>query len=296
MKKLLKKIYLKSTNKSLPYSLNSVKIDCQVLSLDEPTATISFDDQSPVYDVDRNIDYGIINGVLDNYLDELLNKNVAITSFVIPKFNINGFEDNQFMLKKHKLWYSKLNKLQSNKFEVAIHGLAHYQNKTPFQNHCEFAFISNNDFEIKLKKSIELFQEIGFNPKGFRQPGWDFSTDISLDTFSKSGLDYIAGSSLDAGLNSTNLNMDKIFPCKINNLINMPQNIELKWGFDKITNEIDRIISLNGLVSIKAHFADNKVVNSLDKDNRIKLFEIVDYINDKHNIQWKTFKDILKIV
>ena len=99
MKKLLKKIYLKSTNKSLPYSLNSVKIDSQVLSLDEPTATISFDDQSPVYDVDRNIDYGIINGVLDNYLDELLNKNVAITSFVIPKFNINGFEDNQFMLK-----------------------------------------------------------------------------------------------------------------------------------------------------------------------------------------------------
>ena len=90
--------------------------------------------------------------------------------------------------------------------------------------------------------------------------------------------------------------MDKIFPCKINNLINMPQNIELKWNFDKITNEIDRIISLNGLVSIKAHFADNKVVNSLDKDNRIKLFEIVDYINDKHNIQWKTFKDILKIV
>ena len=296
MKKLLKKIFLKSRNMSLPYSLSPARIGNQVLSLDEPIATISFDDQSPVFDVDRNIDYGIINGVLDNYLEELLNKNVAITSFVIPNFNVNGFEDNQFILKKHKLWYSKLKKLQSNKFEVAIHGLAHYQNKIPFQNHCEFAFISNNDFGIKLKKSIELFKEIGFDPKGFRQPGWDLSTDISLDTFSRNGLDYIAGSSLDAGLNSNYLNMDKIFPCRINNLINIPQNIELKWGFEKITNEIDRIIGLNGLVSIKAHFADNKVVNSLDKYNRIKLFEIVDYINQKHNIQWKTFKDILYII
>ena len=74
----------------MPYSLNSKIIDSQVLSLNKPTATISFDDQSPVYDVKRDIDYGIINGVLDKYLDKLLKKDVAITSFVIPKFQVRG--------------------------------------------------------------------------------------------------------------------------------------------------------------------------------------------------------------
>ena len=199
------------------------------------------------------------------------------------------------MLKNHRLWFSKLKDLQSDKFEVAVHGLTHFQNKTPFQTHCEFAFISNNEFEKKLKESLGLFKKIGFVPKGFRQPGWDISTDITFDTFSKLGFEYIAGSSLDAGLNSTNLNVDKIFPSHLKRLINIPQNIELKWDFNKITSEIDRITSLNGLVSIKAHFADNKVVNSLDKNNRVKLLKVVDYINTKHNIQWKTFKDVLKI-
>lgn len=296
MRKLIKKIYLKANNNYLPYSLKSLKLDSTVLTLERSIAVISFDDQSPVYDVNRNIDYGISNGILDLYLDELLKKNVAVTSFVIPNFNVKLFNNDQFILKYYKQWYSRLKKLESEKFEVAIHGLTHHQSETPFQKHCEFAFISNDQFKLKLNESFNIFSDIGIEPKGFRQPGWDLSTDIILETFSKFGLDYIAGSSLDAGFNSKISNLDKFSPSKVGSLINIPQNIELKWDFSKITSEIDRIVSLNGLVSIKAHFADNKVVNSLNKNNRVKLLEIVDYINNRHKIQWKTFKEIAKSI
>ena len=75
MKDLIKKIYLNFMGYNKPYSLdNQSYFKTCIKKIDMPVATISFDDQSPYYNVNRNIDYGLLNGQMDNYLDILLKK------------------------------------------------------------------------------------------------------------------------------------------------------------------------------------------------------------------------------
>ena len=293
MRRTIKKVLLKSRNLSLPYSLAvKVSLEPEEIRLNQSFAVISFDDQSPVFDENRNIDYGVINGELDKFLKEMLQKECAVTSFVIPNFKLDHTEPWLYNLSNYPFWVRSLQVLEGKKFEIAGHGFTHVQNNLPFQQHCEFAFVKNDTFYNSLRESLECFRQSGLDIIGFRTPGWDLSSDIRLSEFSDFGIKYIGGSSLNAGFNGGIRRVSYIHPCLIDGLVNIPQNVEIGWEFSRIRKEIDTIISFGGVVSIKAHFATQKVANCLSKENQIKLLNVIDYINETHGIPWKTYKEL----
>lgn len=293
MRRTIKKVLIRAKKLSRPYSLAAeVPLNSQDIRLSQSFAVISFDDQSPVFNENRIIDYGIVNGELDKYLREMLRKECAVTSFVIPNFKLDKFEPGLYNICNYPNWVKCLQVLEGSKFEIAVHGFTHAQNNLPFQQHCEFAFVNNDVFFKSLAESLECFRRSGLDVIGFRTPGWDLSSDIRLSEFSNYGIKYIGGSSLNAGFNAGIQRVSFIHPCLIDGLVNIPQNIEIGWEFSRIQKEIDAIISCGGIVSIKAHFATQKVANCLSKENQNKLLDVIDYLNETHGIPWKTYKEL----
>ena len=164
-----------------------------------------------------------------------------------------------------------------------------------FQNHCEYAFLNEDEFHNLIDKSIKIFSNLNINYSGFRQPGWDISTSIKPFFFKQLGFKYIASSSLNAGFNSKVQRVSNYHPTLCDNIVNIPQNIEIGWSNKKIEDEIEKIIKINGIISIKAHFANRKIANPLNKENQ-KLLDLIEFINKKHKIKWMTFDEIAKNV
>ena len=90
--------------------------------------------------------------------------------------------------------------------------------------------------------------------------------------------------------------MSNYHPTLCDNIVNIPQNIEIGWNNKKIEDEIEKIIKINGIISIKAHFANRKIANPLNKENQKKLLDLIEFINKKHKIKWMTFDEIAKNV
>lgn len=313
-KNVTKRLLLKLNGSPIPVSLRGcayvLPVDTTVLCPEDYQegkcfCNINFDDQCPVSSDHLGRDFGgnFKDGLaveFKKFLEEC--PYAAVTSFVIPHYlgNKKGNEKNKLSHQSNQDWLAFYNDL-SEKFNVeyALHGCYHHQKENPFfAPHTEFAFKNENEAHVAVCRGMQIFDECGWQVSGFRQPGWDINSDISVcRVLNKLGLTYIAGSSLDAGFNSGGIErVSNYYPTVINGLINFPQNIELDWNFEKIKREIDRLYKLRALISIKGHFVNKGVCNCLDGENLKKLAGVVKYINSSYadRINFITFTELAK--
>jgi hypothetical protein len=84
------------------------------------------------------------------------------------------------------------------------------------------------------------------------------------------------------------------YPTLINGLINFPQNVLLDWRIEKIYNQIDKIVGMEGMISIKGHFVSERMSNSFSSANIAKLRQALDYLSNKYDekVEHFTLKQI----
>ena len=306
--KSLKRYFIKNILKrNLPLSLTDLNysIPTTVKTLDplpgnKIFCNINFDDLCPKYCDEDGLDCGgdISKGLsvaLKNFLETY--PDVSITFFVIPscislrntpgkigsnaqRYNIASPENSEW------LSYYKNLSLQYD-IEYAVHGCYHYQYENPFfGHHQEFSIKSEEESRIAVSKALHIFSDAGLMPKGFRPPGWDMNSDLSLfRVLRENQFSYIAGSSYDGGFNNGRQKVSNYNPSFIDEFLNIPQNIELDWSIKKIYSEIKHIVDQRGIISIKGHFVSRVLPNSLNDNNLRKMYQIVSFLKQNYPTQ-----------
>lgn len=308
LKQKIKKIYLRSILKAIPISLTTknVLFDQEKIKLDKCFCVINFDDLSPVPDGNDIIGRGgSINDEVTIRFEKLMNMfpELGVTHFVIPNHIIN---DRQGILDKGKFavndernqtWTRYFLDLKKKyNIEFACHGLSHRQfNNFLFARHTEFAYLTLHESIKRLEIAKKKFTDIGIETIGFRPPGWDINSDLSIvEALKLTNFKYAALSSYDGGLNSNTLRIEHFHPTKINGIINFPDNINLDWPIEKMIETIEQIIKEGGLISIKGHFTNDTLTNSFSETNFEKLIHVLSYLKSDHNddFEFGTFKDV----
>ena len=310
LKAYIKAFYIKGIlRKQVPVSFDKKNklsfLDAKPLTTDKVYCVINFDDLSPVPDHSRFIGRG---GALEDLVTikqmELLKlfPFIGITHFMIPQFIPSDY---YYIKKQHysilntanKEWLAYYKTLASNyNIEFASHGLYHRQAENLlFARHTEFAYLNYKESLQRLTDSISTFHKAGIHPIGFRAPGWDMNSDLSLiDAISAAGLKYAGLSSYDGGLNSTMQRVSYYHPVLLNGIINFPDNINIDWPLDNIKDTIRKIVDMNGIIAIKGHFSKHILTNSLSEVNFLKLIEIIKFIRSEYKeaVEFATFKDV----
>ena len=311
LKDTVKAVYIKGIlRKQVPVSFDKANTEtfltAEPLTTDKVYCVINFDDLSPLPDDSKFIGRG---GSKDDFVSvkqmELLRQFpfLGITHFMIPQFLPS---DKYYIYNRHA--YSIINPVNSAwldyykslvadyNIEIASHGVYHRQAENPlFARHTEFAYLDYKESLDRLTYSIEIFRKAGFNPIGFRAPGWDMNTDLSLvDAISASGLKYAGLSSYDGGLNSIRQRVNFYHPVFIKGIINFPDNINLDWPLEKIKETVKKIVEMNGIIVVKGHFSKHILTNSLSEENYRKLVETIKYIQEQYEqiVEFATFKDV----
>ena len=304
-----KKVYLKLLNYNVPISLQEEKIEIikqNIIQLNKTYCVLNFDDLSPIPDNSSFIGRGgDINDDVSVKFKNLLQlfPNIGVTHFMVPNFQPSDwnviYNKNKYSIQntsncKWLYYYLELSK-QYN-IEFACHGLHHRQyNNFLFARNTEFAYLNYSKALSLLKSSIEVFEQVGIKPIGFRPPGWDINSDLSIiDAIDAAGLKYSALNSYDGGLNSNTSRVSNTHPVKIKNIINFPDNINIDWSIEKIYIEIKNIINLGGIVSIKCHYSKDTLTNALTDENYAKLIVLLKHINKEYaaDVQFASFKDV----
>jgi len=270
---------------------------------------VNFDDLCTQHGGKLGLDFGgnIEEGLSLQFSSLLCDyPNVAFTIFMIPAGpaildNLWGY----IKLKKYHdisspgnckwLQYYR-NLAEKFRIEYAMHGCYHYQYENPlFSRHTEFAFKNEHQCRRTIRSALDIFSRARLKVYGFRPPGWDLNGDMSLiKVLNELNFAYVAASSIDAGLNAGCPRVSDDYPTLIAGLINFPQNICLDWSLQYITKRIDRLVQINAMISIKAHFADKLLDNSLTTANLDKLRSIFDYLQAEYpeTIKFCTLKEL----
>ena len=264
----------------------------------------------PVYFKSPNIDFGGgqnegINKLVYNILNEF--PEIRITHFVIPNVNpaIFGTKENNirsgnFSIDNIKFfdWVKWLKDYWLKRGdEIAIHGYSHYNKKTFLKRHVEFAYTSQVETLERITNSIKLFEKTNIPVYGFRPPGWDISSNLNLvDIIEELGFIYLAGSSLDAGLNYNENRVSNIYPSNFEDkIINIPQNLEFSFSISELKNFAKIIINKNGIISLKGHYTNiGGIKNSISEQTLHKINDFLKNLTEEYgNILWfATMKEI----
>ena len=241
---------------------------------------VNIDDFAPYCSSDGSLDLGgDPRGGLTRELTALLRDFPALrlTLFVIPDLRLPAFSRqpsaaiadgrNAQWLNHYRAWSKE------GRVELAAHGLHHLQTENRlFQRHIEFAFKTCSETNIAVRQAAEIFLRAGLPLTGFRPPGWGFNCDLSLlRVIAESGFAYLAGSSLDDGLNHRHQRVSNYYPTRIGGALNLPQNVLLDWPKSQLLGTVDRIARAQGMVSIKAHTRWNGSPNQLTASGLGKL-------------------------
>ncbi|HUS46755.1 MAG TPA: DUF2334 domain-containing protein [Phycisphaerae bacterium] len=258
---------------------------------------VNLDDLCPMRADEDGMDCGgDIRGLLAAEIRKLLADypHIAVTFFVIPNLRPSGRMSSSPPRPAERLsiasaanaeWRGYYHKLASEyNIEYAMHGWRHWQRENPFfSRRTEFAFKREGQAARAVEEGLATCRAAGFDVRGFRQPGWDINSDMSLlGVLRRKGFSYIAGSSLDAGLNAARRRVSSDYPSVVDGLINFPQNVLLDWDVTAIKSEIDRLVAAGGMISIKGHFTTTRMTNSLTPGNLAKLRVALDHLTSRH--------------
>ncbi len=310
-----KRCYLRATARPFPLGLapdGTEYLKRQVLRdrlrcRSRTLLNINIDDFAPYCSSDGSIDLGgDPEGGLALELHALLRDFPALrlTLFVIPDLRLPSFSRqksagitdgrNVKWLNHYRTWS------EAGRVELATHGLHHLQRENRlFQRHIEFAFKTAAEANTAVKKAADIFLHAGLPLTGFRPPGWGLNSDLSLlRVIAKSGFAYLAGSSLDGGLNHGRQRVSNYFPTLIGGVLNLPQNVLLDWPKSQLLGMVDRIVRARGVVSIKAHTRWNESPNQLTGSGLGKLRWLLAALARRYGeaIQYATLYDIAMMV
>jgi hypothetical protein len=310
-KSFIKACYIKGIlRKQIPISFDKINkvsfLNAKPIITDKVYCVINFDDLSPIPDSSKYIGRGGDLKDLVTVRQTALLKLfpfIGITHFMVPNFIPSDyyyiFDRKHYSISDNanREWMEYYKSLgEKYNIEFSSHGVYHRQAENLlFARHTEFAYLNYEQSLKRLRDSIERFQHVGINPYGFRAPGWDMNSDLSLiDAIAKAGLKYAGLSSYDGGLNSTVQRVSFYHPVLIKGVINFPDNINIDWPLDQIKNTIKKIVEIKGIIAIKGHFSKDTLTNSLSEVNFNKLVETIRFIRSEFNqqVEFATFRDV----
>ena len=281
----------------IPMSLADRVTTARVKVLDDTLKSIggiyfnvNIDDLCPLYiSGEGGVDLGGGTGVgLSESIRRLLDDfpKLRLTLFTIPscelwprlrkRFGVTHSLD--ISLPMHRAWLDGYKDLvRQERVELGMHGFCHVQYDNPwFSRHTEFAFNTSAQSALLIAQGVRAFRAAGLEAFGFRQPGWDINSDLSLiDVLKENHFLYIAGSSPCAGLNGSGHLVSNIYPTLVNGLINIPQNVELDWAVAHIDEVIQQVVERAGMVSVKAHMRSPGTPNALSEQTLEKLYDLL---------------------
>lgn len=311
LKPYIKACYIKGIlRKQIPISFDDKNqdsfLDAKPLTTGKVYCVINFDDLSPIPDSSKFIGRGgDLNDFVSKKQEELLQRFpfIGITHFMVPQFIPSDyyyiFGKDQFSIldKANEKWISYYQSLIKNyNIEIASHGVYHRQAENLlFARHTEFAYLNYKQSLKRLTESIKQFNQVGINPIGFRAPGWDMNSDLSLiDAIKAAGFKYAGLSSYDGGLNSTRQRVSYYHPVNIKGVVNFPDNINIDWPLEKIKEVIGKIVDVQGTIAIKGHFCKDTLTNSFSQENFEKLVQAIEFIRSefRDSVEFGTFSDV----
>ncbi len=311
-------IVLRVLKRNLPLSLvdSSFELPCSIKTLNaspygnQTCCNINFDDLSPKFCDEERLDFGgSVNQGLSSEMLKFLDAfpYAAITFFVVPSCisftrkpsrSLLTSERYNIASRENRVWLNYYKSLSASyHVELSVHGCRHYQTENPFfGHHTEFAFKSETESLVAVTNAKRIFNLAGLSPKGFRPPGWDMNSDLSLcRALRENEFNYVASSSYDGGFNNGRTRVSDYYPTMVDGLMNIPQNIELDWPLDRIKRRVAEIISQHrGILSIKGHFVNGVLSNALTSDNIRKLYSIMAHLREEYfdQIEFATMEQI----
>ncbi len=216
-KRAIKRILLKRVlRRSLPMSLVSPGYEppVQIKPLEGLSAgngkipcNLNFDDLCPKYMDEYGVDFGGradkgLSIEFKRFLDDY--PHAGVTVFVIPlcmirrrslRFSRQPRDRYSIAAAEHAEWLDFYKKLAAKfNIEYALHGCHHRQfENLLFSRRTEFAFKNEKESAEAIALALTTFKLAGLEPCGFRQPGWDINSDLSLvRVLKKNGFDVVS--------------------------------------------------------------------------------------------------------
>lgn len=192
---------------------------------------------------------------------------------------IQIWEDEPFRIDKHKEWCKWLNK---QKFEIAVHGLHHYQSRHP--QSAEFENLNYEEAKRRIKEAEELFKKSGLKyVRGFRPPGWGEN-------------EYLIGVLKDLGFKFISRHPSHGEEIKdLNGIVNIPQNWDIASGTIK---DVENILKSGKPILAKGHIFKNYGrdynANGLDEKNYRNVIKLLEWIEKNHTLKFVTHENIAR--
>jgi len=153
--------------------------------------------------------------------------------------------------------------------EVSSHGHFHQCGFRDDIGEQEFLELNYEGAVARLQRSMEIWQPIGYIPKGFRMPGWGCNHESAKAIGEH--FDWVAAH------DKINFGLD--FGCKT------------FYGCDGI-NQSEDISIWDSSFMFQSHIAGEWNDNMWNEENYLHFREVLKYLLSEHNIQFKTISEL----
>ncbi len=204
-------------------------------------------------------------------------------------------EENRIDLNKEFCTLFK-KEISKKRFSAELHGLTHFSPENLSAE--EFLYRDKEEIRKKIEESIEIFRRAKFpEPKVLAPPGWGVTTNL-LAVLKEKNL-AIAGSMTSHALSARRKskgaglkNVSPLFPERVNGVLNIPRNWDLKEG---TIERAEKIITLGGLIGIHAHIAPIGVQNDVNKENLSNLAKLLEWLESNcSEVQFMHFREVIQ--
>tara|TARA_B100000131_G_scaffold315000_1_gene352715 strand:- start:979 stop:1656 length:678 start_codon:yes stop_codon:yes gene_type:complete len=218
--------------------------------------TISIDDLHP------EKDWGCDGDECVTYLEKLNKEFGCKFNLFIPS---NYHHD--YPLDKHMDWIKFW--LDKDWVEISSHGHFHQCVFRDDIGEQEFLELNYEGAVARIERSMEVWNAVGYTPKGFRMPGWGCNQESAKAIGEQ--FDWVAAH------DKINFGLD--FGCKT------------FYGCDGI-NQSEDISIWDSSFMFQSHIAGEWNDNMWNEENYLHFREVLKYLLSEHNIQFKTISEL----